>query len=123
MTGWTADDVSRIGSREEVQVSTGRADGSLGAPRTIWIVNSGGRLFIRSTNGRTAVWFRAAIATGRGAIRVGATRFDVAFTETVDSDLTAVDDAYRRKYRRYASIVDHLEETGPRSATLEVHPS
>ena len=106
-----------------MRVSTGRADGSLGAPRTIWIVNSGGRLFIRSTNGRTAVWFRAAIATGRGAIRVGATRFDVAFTEAVASDLTAVDDAYRRKYGRYASIIDHLEETGPRSATLEVHPS
>ena len=38
-------------------------------------------------------------------------------------DLTAVDAAYRAKYGRYASIVDHLEEDGPRAATLRVHPA
>jgi len=119
--GWAADDLTRIGSREEVQVSAARADGSLAPTRTIWIVDSAGRLFIRSTNGRTAGWFRAAIASGRGVIRVGSQTFDVAFAQAADSDLAAVDAAYRRKYGRYASIVDHLEETGPRAATLEVH--
>ena len=123
MTGWTAADADRIGAPEEVQVSTRRADGAVAAPRTIWIVSSAGRLFIRSTNGRTAAWFRAAIASGRGAIRAGAQTFDVAFSEAAESDLAAVDAAYRRKYGRYASIVDHLEEAGPRSATLEVHPA
>jgi hypothetical protein len=80
-------------------------------------------MFIRSTNGRTAAWFRAAIASGRGAIRSGAQTFDVAFTQAAESDLAAVHAAYRRKYGRYASIVDHLEEAGPRSATLEVRPA
>ena len=123
MTGWTAADADRIGAPEEVQVSTRRADGAVAAPRTIWIVSGAGRLFIRSTNGRTAAWFRAAIASGRGVIRAGAQTFDVAFSEAAESDLAAVDAAYRRKYGRYASIVDHLEEADPRSATLEVHPA
>jgi hypothetical protein len=33
-----------------------------------------------------------------------------------------VDAAYRTKYRRYASIAEHLAEPGPRAATLQVHP-
>lgn len=121
--GWTPQDVGRISSRDEVQISTARADGSLAARRTIWIVDSAGRLFIRSTNGRTAAWFRAAISSGRGELRAGADTFEVTFTEAPESDLAAVDAAYRRKYGRYPSIVDHLQETGPRSATLEVHPA
>ncbi len=80
-------------------------------------------MFIRSTNGRTAAWFRAAIASGRGVVRAGGRPFDVAFTEAAEADLAAVDAAYRGKYGRYASIVDHLQETGPRAATLEVHPA
>ena len=122
-SGWTAADVGRIRSAQEVQISTARADGSFAARRTIWIVDSAGRLFIRSTNGRTAAWFRAAIGSGRGVLRAGAHAFEVTFTEAPDSELAAVDAAYRRKYGRYPSIVDHLQETGPRSATLEVHPA
>ena len=46
------------------------------------------------------------------------------FTEVHDeADLAAADAGYRAKYGHYASIVDHLEEDGPRAATLEVHPA
>jgi hypothetical protein len=59
-----------------------------------------------------------------GRIRAGGTAYDVRFTEVRDEDdLEAADSAYRAKYGHYASIVDHLEEDGPRSATLEVHPA
>lgn len=119
---WTTADAARISAGQEVQVSARRADGSPAAARTIWIVDTGGRLFVRSTNGRTAAWFRSAIASGLGVIHAGGRSFDVTFTEAADSDLAAVGAAYRRKYGRYASIVDHLEEPGPRSATLELHP-
>ncbi|HEX8971886.1 hypothetical protein [Oryzihumus sp.] len=37
--------------------------------------------------------------------------------------LPAVDAAYRSTYGHYPSIVDHLVEDGPRSATLQVHPA
>ena len=123
MAGWTADQVAQIAAPQEVQVVPRRADGSLRRPTTIWIVGDGDRLFVRSTNGRTAAWFRSAVATGSGQIVSRGSASDVSFTEASEADLAAVDAAYRRKYASYASIVDHLIEDGPRSATLQVHPA
>lgn len=80
-------------------------------------------MYVRSTNGRGAAWFRAAIADGTGRIVAGGKAYEVAFTEAGAEDLAAVDAAYRRKYGRYASIVDHLTGAGPRAATLQVHPA
>jgi len=93
MSTWTPQAARAVTAPQEVQVVIRRPDGTLRPPRIIWIVGDGDRVFIRSTNGRTADWFRGAIATGTG-----------------------------RKYGAYASIVDHLVEDGPRAATLEVHP-
>jgi hypothetical protein len=123
MAGWTAEQVTRIASPQEVQVVPRRRDGSLGPPTTIWIVGDGDRLFVRSTNGRTAAWFRGATATGSGRIVSGGSPADVTFAEASEADLPTVDTAYRRKYGHYASIVDHLLEAGPRAATLELHPA
>lgn len=123
MAQWTPHDIQAITDPQEVGLATRRADGSLRSPRIIWIVRSGEGIFIRSTNGPQASWYRWALATGNGRISAGANTFDVDFTPVVDADeLTAVDAAYRSKYGRYASIVDHLDEQGPRSATLKVTP-
>jgi hypothetical protein len=123
MADWTAEQVALIAAAQEVKVITRRRDGSLRRPTTIWIVGDGDRVFVRSTNGRTASWFRGAIATGAGQIVSGGRAFDVTFTEADPSDLPAVDTAYRRKYGRYPSIVDHLVGDGPRAATLQVRPA
>src|SRR6476661_2988328 len=123
MPDWTAQALHQLESTEEVHLATRRRDGTLRSPRIIWVVTAGNRVFIRSTNGRDAAWFRAAIATGAGQIHALCSSYDVIFTETHDeADLTAADAGYRSKYGHYASIVDHLEEAGPRAATLEVHP-
>jgi hypothetical protein len=122
--GWTVDQATRLSAPDEVQVITRRHDGTLSRPRTIWIVRDGERVFIRSTNGRGADWFRAAIATGTGQIIATGQTYDVAFIEVTDAgDLEAIAAGYRAKYRRYPSIVDHLEEDEPRSATLQVAPA
>ena len=123
MTGWTTEQVAMIAAPQEAQVITRRRDGSLRRPTIIWIVGDGDRVFVRSTNGRTASWFRGAIATGSGQIVSGARASDVTFAEAAAADLPAVDMAYRRKYGRYPSIVDHLVGDGPRAATLQVHPA
>jgi hypothetical protein len=124
VTDWTADQATRLTSPQEVQVATRCPDGTLRKPTIIWIVRDGERVFVRSTNGRDATWFRGVTATGTGTITAGGTPYDVTFTEvTKEDDLTAVDAGYRAKYGHYASIVDHLEEDGPRSATLQVHPA
>ena len=122
MSTWTPEDVSVLTTPEEVQVSTRRRDGSLRRPTTIWVVGDGGRVFVRSTNGRSAAWFRGALATGAGRLAAGSTAYDVVFAEAAADGLDRVDAAYRAKSGRYPSIVDHLEAAGPRAATLEVHP-
>lgn len=124
MNQWTTEDARAIAAPDEVRLATRRGDGGLRSPRTIWIVRHDDRVFVRSTNGRAADWFRATTATSAGQVRAGGAAYDVAFTEITDEkDLVLVDAAYRAKYGRYASIVDHLEEAGPRAATLEVHPA
>ena len=123
MAAWTAEQVAQIASAGEVQVQVRRRDGSLSRPMTIWLVGDADRVFVRSTNGRTATWFRGAIATGFGQIVSGGTASEVSFTEACEADLPAVDAAYRQKYGHYASIVDHLIGHGPREATLQVRPA
>ncbi|MEV8506309.1 DUF2255 family protein [Actinoplanes sp. NPDC051475] len=123
MADWTTEQAAQLAAPQEVQVIIGRRDGSPGRPTTIWIVGDGDRVFIRSTNGRTASWFRRGVATGAGQIISDGRASDVAFTEVDTADLPTVDAAYRQKYGRYPSIVDHLVETGPREATLHVHPA
>ena len=123
MNTWKSTDAQAMCAPQEVRIATARRDGSLLRARTIWIVGDADRVFIRSTNGRTADWFRAAISTGRGQITADGTAREVIFTEADDSDLPTVDAAFRAKYGRHASIVDHLLEAGPRAATLQIHPA
>jgi hypothetical protein len=121
---WNGNDARAIATPQEIQLVTTREDGSRRRPTTIWIVADGDRVFIRSTNGRSAAWFRGAIATGTGQVIAGGTAQDVQFAETTDeADLLTVDSAYRGKYGSYRSIVDHLLQPGPRAATLEIHPA
>src|SRR4051812_40339846 len=123
MNTWNAQQARDLASPDEVQVATRRTNGSLRRPTTIWVVGDAAQVFIRSTNGRDAAWFRGAITTGTGQLTAGGTPHDVRFTEVTGADLARVDAAYRTKYGRYASIVDHLQQPGPRAATLQVHPA
>jgi len=123
MSNWNSAEAQALTSPDEVQVVTTRADGTARMPITIWVVAKGNRVFVRSTNGRDAAWFRGALATGRGRLVTAGVPHEVTFAEAAPDDLVLVDAAYRAKYGRYASIVDHLEEPGPRAATLEVHPA
>jgi len=94
-----------------------------GVPRTIWIIGDDTTVCIRSTNGRGADWFKAAIGAGTGQITAQRRTWDVAFHEVDDeAALSAVDAAYRTRCHRFASIVDHLTSPRPRPATLRVDP-
>ena len=123
MNPWTSQQARAITDPQEIEVAPRRPDGTLRRPTIIWSVRDGPDVFVRSTNGRGAAWFRSAIASGSGQIVARGNAFEVTFTEADDDDLPRVGAAYRAKYGSYASIVDHLEEDGPRAATLEVHPA
>ena len=123
MTAWTNDELTRVGDAEELEISSARRDGTLGSPRTIWVVPHGGGLYVRSVNGPSAAWFRGTQVRHEGHIQAGGVDRDVTFADAdhhLDDDIDA---AYRSKYRRYArSITDSITSPGARSTTIRLLP-
>src|SRR5437667_299891 len=54
MTEWTKDELTKIGSAEELQIASLRRDGTLRKPVTIWVVRDGDSLHVRSVKGPPA---------------------------------------------------------------------
>jgi hypothetical protein len=52
MTRWTSDELTRIGTADELEIAAARRDGTLGRPRTIWAVRVSDDLYVRSMYGR-----------------------------------------------------------------------
>jgi hypothetical protein len=122
MIAWTQDELTRIGTADELQIAPRRRDGTLRNPRTIWVVRLGDDLYVRSVNGRTSAWFRGAQVRHEAHIRAGGVDTDVLLVETDDLD-DQIDAAYRTKYRRYAaSIIDAINSPQARAATLKLVP-
>ena len=123
MTMWTSEELTKIGTAEELQITSLRRDGTLRKPVTIWGVRLGEDLYVRSINGRNAAWFRGTQVRHAGHIRAGGVDKDVTFVDA-DPDLNdQIDAAYRTKYRRYAaSIISHIVSPEARSATIKLVP-
>ncbi|MDL9946485.1 DUF2255 family protein [Gordonia sp. ABSL11-1] len=102
---WTDDELDRIGGADELQVSSYGSDGTLRPFVTIWVVRTGGNLYIRSAYGRENGWYRRAVTSGRGQIRAGGVEKDVTFVEPTEDVHSALDDAYHAKYDRYGAKI------------------
>jgi hypothetical protein len=125
MTTWTSDELSKIGTAEELKIASIRDDGKLRKSTTIWVVRVGDDLYIRSVNGRTSAWFSGTQMRHEGHIQAGGIDKDVTFVD-VDTDLNItgqIDEAYRTKYRRYAAnIVNSTLTPKAQSATIKLVP-
>ena len=124
MTTWTSDELTKIGTAEELQIASLRRDDTLRNPVTIWAVRLGDDLYVRSVNGRTSAWFRGVQTRHEGHIRAGDVDKDVTFVDESTPDINnQIDAAYRTKYRRYAeSIISHITSSNARSATIKLVP-
>lgn len=124
MAEWTSDELTRIGTAEELEVASLRAEGTLRKSRTIWVVRVGNDLYVRSVYGRGSDWFQGVQTRHEGHIQAGGVDKDVTFAEVTDAALNnEIDAAYRAKYRRYAaSIVESCTSAQARSATLRLVP-
>ena len=107
MAAWTSDELTKIGTAEELEIAPRRSDGTLRNAVPIWVVRVGDDLYVRSWRGRGGAWFRGAQGRREGRIKAGGIERDVAFVDA-DPDLHGqIDNAYRSKYRRYgAQYVD-----------------
>ncbi len=124
MAAWTDDELTRIGTAEELQIVSRRDDGTLRQPVTIWVVRVGSDLYVRSVNGRASHWFRGVQVRHEGQIRAGGITKDVTFVEVGDHpDLhDQIDAAYHAKYRRYPQYVAPMVTPEIRAATIRLLP-
>ena len=123
MTDWTADQLRRIGTAEELQIASTRPDGSMRPYVTIWVVREGDDIFVRSAAGATNPWFRRAQASGTGRIRAGGLEADVSFATADASVKPAIDAAYHLKYDRYGpNIVGTVVGADAAQTTIKLLP-
>ena len=127
MTTWTSDELDRIGSADELRITSVRADGTLRPYVPIWVVRVGDDLYVRSYRGADGGWFRHLRERDRGRIQAGGVEREVAVAaaaDHVDDDVDdAVDEAYRGKYGRYGSrLVDPMIAAPARGTTLRLAP-
>jgi hypothetical protein len=119
MSTWTADELERVGSATELQVSSRRRDGSLRPYVTIWTVRWGDDIFIRSAYSAENPWFRHATASGTGRVRAGGVERDVTFEAAAAAANDQIDAAYHAKYDRYGpAIVGTV--VGPKAAPVTI---
>jgi hypothetical protein len=125
MSGWTSEELTKIGAADELRIRSLGRDGTLRNPTIIWVVRHGEDLYVRPVNGRTSGWFRRTQVRQEGHIHCGGVDKDVTFVavDAADEVNTAIDAAYRTKYRRYpASYVDAVLTTEAKSATIMLRP-
>jgi hypothetical protein len=122
-TTWTSDELTKIGTADELEIASLRRDDSLRNPVTIWVVRHGDDLYVRSVNGRTGAWFRGTQVRHEGHIRAGGVEKDVTFVDADPGLNEQIDAAYRTKYRRYAArFVNPIVTPEARSATIKLVP-
>jgi len=102
---WSADELDRMGRATELELASHRPDGSLRPFATIWVVRSGGDLFVRSAYGWDNGWFQRALTSGSGRVRAGGVERDVRFEPPASDVADAVTAAYHAKYDRYGPAI------------------
>ncbi|MFJ5837503.1 DUF2255 family protein [Streptomyces shenzhenensis] len=122
MTRWNGTELETIGAEEELGLRSERADGTLRHPVTMWVVRAADHLYVRSVKGTAGPWYRGTQSRRQGRISAGGIQRDVAFRAAGPSEYAAVDAAYRAKYGRYPSIVEHVLTDRARAATLRLEP-
>jgi hypothetical protein len=128
---WTSDELDRIGSADELRITSARPDGTLRPYVPIWVVRVGDDLYVRSYRGADGGWFRHLRERDRGRIQAGGVEREVAVAaaadgvDAVDNAIDiAVDEAYRGKYGRYGGrLVDPMIAAQARATTLRLAPS
>ena len=124
MTKWTSEELTKIGTANELLIASLRRDGTLRNPVIIWVVRLGDDLYVRSVNGRDAAWFRGTQVRHEGHIQAGGVDSDITFVEA-DDDATLndqIDAVYRAKYGYPSSAVSHITSPAARAATIKLEP-
>jgi hypothetical protein len=122
-TTWAPEELQRIGAAPEIALASRRPDGSLRPFVTMWVVRTGGDLYVRSAYGPDNPWYRRATASGTGRIRAAGIERDVSFAQTAPEAQDDIDAAYHAKYDRYGpQIVGSVTGPGAHQVTVRLVP-
>ncbi|MET9904472.1 DUF2255 family protein [Streptomyces sp. NPDC006446] len=122
MTRWNDRDLERIGTAEELDLRSERADGTLRDPVTMWVVRADDHVYVRSVKGTDGPWYRGTRSRHQGRVDAGGVWQDVTFRTADPGEYTAVDAAYRDKYGHCTSMVEHVLTDRARTSTLCLEP-
>ncbi|WP_433701208.1 DUF2255 family protein [Nocardiopsis sp. CA-288880] len=120
MSGWTEDELARIGDAGEMRITSRDGGGGLRRPRTIWVVRQGGDLYVRSVNGPGSSWYRGTRDRLAGHVSAGGVEADVAFEDADDALDDRIDAAYRDKYGASSAAVGSITSATARSTTMRL---
>ncbi|MFL5703243.1 MAG: DUF2255 family protein [Ktedonobacteraceae bacterium] len=126
MSGWTHNDLERMGAAEELQLATFKKDGTLRKPVVIWVVRVGDELYVRAYRGREGAWLRHTQQRPEGRIVADGVTKDVTFVDASSDEAlnNKIDAAYQSKYRRYsATYVGPMITQQARATTLKLVPT
>ena len=123
MAEWTKDELSKIGGAEEIQITPGSGDGKRRTAVTIWVVPHEDSLYVQSVRGASGGWYRGTQQEQEGRIRGGGVEKEVSLAAADRKLEAAIDEEYRKKYRRYAGrILNSILTPEARSTTLKLTP-
>ncbi|MBK9124870.1 MAG: DUF2255 family protein [Chloroflexi bacterium] len=123
MTTWTSEERNRIAEAEELDIASLRDDGTLTRRVTIWVVQVGDDLYVRSYRGSSGGWYRAAKVHHAGRVWAGGVEKDVTFVDETDTGINdQIDALYRTKYRRYPQYVEPMLTPEVRATTIKLVP-
>ena len=80
-SSWIPDELARVSSATELELTSRRPDGSYRPYVTIWVVGAADCLYVRSAYGWNNGWFQRALKSGEGRIRAAGGERDVAFEQ------------------------------------------
>ena len=123
MSGWTAEELTRVGSADELRIASRREDGTLRTYVTIWAVREGDDLYVRSAHGYDNPWFQRALHADAGRIQAGGVERDVTFVKPEPDATARVTAAYHAKYDHFGpAIVGTVVSPEAERATLRLEP-
>jgi hypothetical protein len=122
MGPWNPTQLAQIASAREIEISSLREDGSLTKPVTIWAVQVGEELYVRSVRGTHGGWYRAAEQRHEGRLEAGDIAADVAFEDAPHHLDDQIDEAYKAKYGYPSDPVDSITTDAAKATTTRVLP-
>ena len=98
---WSSDELNTINAAHELAITTTRRDGTTRPDTPIWVVVTGGEVYVRTWHRRETGWFGEAVHTQQARISVPGLTAD-ATVEDLGADGAGpradIDAAYRTKY-------------------------